>query len=84
MTVLTATMIAGMVIIIALMWTRFNAPRAVPGALTLEKIVLPSDEVASAVTQGEGWIAVVTKSQKILIYNAATGDLTQTVPITLE
>lgn len=77
-TVLTGTMIAGLVIIIALIVIRFSGESRV--ALP-EAITLPSGVVATAFTQGAGWYAVVTQDQRILIYDAASGDLRQEIVI---
>lgn len=74
---LTATMLVGMVVLVALFITRFPEPAApFPGAIDL-----PEGVRASAVTRGEGWVAVVTQDQRILIYDAAKGGLRQIVEI---
>ncbi len=80
-TVLTATMIGGVVIIIVLLVTRFPTPSrpALP-----DVIALPEGATASAFTRGKGWYAVVTEDQRILIYDAASGDLTRTITIRTE
>jgi hypothetical protein len=79
-TVLAGTMIAGLITIIALLVMRFpQAPGARP-ALP-ERISLPAGAKAEAVTAGRGWVAVVTEAGEILIFDAATGALTQTVSI---
>lgn len=77
-TVLTATMIAGVVIIIALIVIRYGGKDdfALPKA-----IELPQGATVSAVTKGRGWYAVVTEDQQILIYDAGDGHLRQTVRI---
>ncbi|MCY1125803.1 DUF6476 family protein [Frigidibacter sp. RF13] len=86
-TVLTATMIAGLLTIIVIFVTRFpgaTAPgTAAPGALpTLpDRITLPAGASAAAVTYGQGWIGVVTDGNAFLIFDAATGALRQTVSI---
>ncbi|MFB9148894.1 DUF6476 family protein [Roseovarius ramblicola] len=78
-TVLTATMILGLLVIVGLLVTRFwsepDLP-ALPGAITL-----PEGAHATAFTQGEGWYAVVTDDRRILIYDRASGALRQEVTI---
>lgn len=76
--VLTATMIAGLIVLIGLFVTRFPAPAA-PGLP--DRIALPPGEAATAVTFGPGWYAVVTESGAILIYDRTTGALRQRVEI---
>ena len=76
-TVLTAVMIAGIVMILGLIWHRYNNARApLP-----EVIELPSGMTASAYTQGSDWYAVVTEGDQILIFNRATGKLRQEIQI---
>ena len=85
-TVLTATMIVGLCIIVALFVIRFR-PGAMPEvppapALALpESLSLPAGERAAAFTQAETWYAVVTDRGRILVYDRATGVLRQTVQI---
>ncbi|RSK34778.1 hypothetical protein EJA01_07415 [Rhodovulum iodosum] len=78
-TVLMVTMIAGFLVIVVLFVIRMpgGAPTALP-----DTVALPEGTRASAVTYGPGWYAVVTEDQRILIYDAETGALTQTVEIT--
>ncbi|SER58164.1 hypothetical protein SAMN04490244_101567 [Tranquillimonas rosea] len=78
-TVLTATMIAGLVILIALFVTRFpDASGAVP---LPDSIALPDGARATAFTRGPDWFAVVTEDERILILDAETGALRQTVTV---
>lgn len=63
-TVLTAVMIAGIVIIVALLWIRLNAPAAPAFPDTL---ALPEGASPRAVTRGDGFIAVVTDDGRIFI-----------------
>ena len=79
-TVLAGTMIAGLITIIVLIVIRFPTAMAARPALP-ETIALPAGAKASAVTFGRGWVAVVTEADEILIFDAGTGALTQTVPI---
>jgi hypothetical protein len=76
-TTLTAVMIVGLLVLIGLIVIRLQQP-----SVTLpEVITLPSGETASAYTQGRGWYAVVTQSNKIVIYDAETGDIRKTVNV---
>jgi len=77
-TVLTAVMIAGVLVIIALLVIRLS-DRPAPWP---EEIALPAGTRAQAVTRGEGWLAVVTEDQRLLIFNAGTGALEQEIAIT--
>lgn len=71
------TMILGVIAVVATLVTRM--PHAAPFVLP-QRITLPAGEVATAVTMGQGWFAVVTQSQNILIFDEA-GKLLQTVPL---
>ena len=78
-TVLTATMIVGLIVITGLLVTRLGrepAPVALP-----EVISLPDGARATAVTRGAGWYAVVTDDDRILIYDAQSGALRQDVKV---
>ena len=76
-TVLTATMILGLLVIITLLVIRFSDSR-----LPLpDRIELPGGVTATAFTRGDGWFAVVTGDDRILIYNAETGTLVQQIAI---
>jgi hypothetical protein len=76
-TLLTAVMICGVLVVIGLLVTRLNRPAPVlPDAL-----VLPEGAAARAFTQGEDWFAVVTDRNEILIYDRLTGALRQTIVI---
>ncbi len=74
-TTLTVTMIAGLITIIALFVIRFPAADVEPGLAMPPGIELPAGEKVSAVTQGKGWVAIVTDSGKILVYDGRTGVL---------
>lgn len=81
MTTLTVIMVGGLLAVVALLVIRLSdAPSAALTQLPGE-ITLPAGESARAVTFGEGWIAVVTTSDKILILDANTGDLRQEIAI---
>ncbi len=74
---LMITMILGVITVVWLLVTRMPDGRAQIPALPPD-IVLPSGEVAQAVTFGQGWSAVVTTSQKLLVFDGR-GTLVQTV-----
>ncbi|WP_415183543.1 DUF6476 family protein [Phaeovulum sp.] len=76
-TVLTGTMIAGLLTIIALLVIRLPSGDAVIPQLPAH-IVLPEGETVSALTFAKGYSVVVTASGKILIYGA-DGALRQSV-----
>jgi Family of unknown function (DUF6476) len=66
-TVLTVTMIVGVITVVGLLVTRLQQSPPVP---TLpEGLTLPAGASAAAVTIGTGWIAVVTTANHILIYD---------------
>lgn len=70
-------MIGGVVVIVGLLVTRLSGTTpTLPDA-----IVLPNGAKPQAVTIGDGWYAVVTKANQILIYDQLTGELRQTVTI---
>ena len=76
-TVLTAVMIGGLVIVVALIVTRFYGA----GPDMPESITLPDGSQATAFTRGDNWYAVVTSDNQILIFDDVTGQLTQTIDI---
>ncbi|MEM9575936.1 MAG: DUF6476 family protein [Pseudomonadota bacterium] len=76
-TVLTVTMIAGVLLIIGLIVIRFyDVPPALPDTLSL-----PDGTGAVSFTQGPDWYAVVTDRDQVLIFDRVTGRLVQTVDI---
>lgn len=77
-TVLTLTMIVGLVTIIGLFVMRFSAADDITFP---EIITLPDGTVATAFTQGESWYAVVTAENEILIFSRLTGELRQRIRI---
>lgn len=79
-TVLTATMILGVLAIVVLLVIRLNA---VPGPALPAPVRLPEGVRATAVTAGEGWYAVVTDDGRILIYGTE-GALRQEVEVDVE
>ena len=78
-TVLTAVMICGVVVVVGLLVTRLNRE---PAALPLPDVIkLPDGASASALTRGNNWYAVVTDDDRILIYSLETGQLTQEIQV---
>lgn len=78
-TVLTGTMIVGVVVVIGLLVMRINVKPATQ--LHPDSITLPDGSAASAYTVGNGWYAVVTTDDQILIYDQTSGALRQTIEI---
>ena len=76
-TVLTATMILGVLAIIFLLVMRLQqpAPLALPDQLSL-----PDGTTATAFTQTDDWIAIITDDNQIIIYER-DGTLRQTIQI---
>jgi len=78
-TILTASMIAGLVTIIALIVIR--VPKVMQSVPLPEAITLPDGAKASSFTQGPDWYAVVTRDDRILIFNRDDGKLRQEITI---
>ncbi|WP_282078606.1 DUF6476 family protein [Epibacterium ulvae] len=76
-TTLTAVMICGLVVVVALLVIRLSND----GPDLPENIALPDGIEAKAVTFGEGWIAVVTADDRILVLNNLTGQIQQEILI---
>jgi len=79
-TILTGTMIAGLLVLIALLVIRF--PSATPPLP--DTITLPDGAQAQAFTVTSGWYAVVTTDDRILIYNRSDGALRQQITVQAE
>jgi hypothetical protein len=79
-TLLAATMIIGLIAMIALFVIRLPGVNTSAPVLP-ETVALPAGETARAVTFGDGWIAVVTTRDEILILDQATGALRQRIAI---
>jgi len=76
-TTLTVVMIGGLVVVISLLVIRLSDK-----AVTLpDAITLPDGTTPTAVTFGKGWIAVVSDYNRILILDADSGALRQTIAI---
>jgi hypothetical protein len=83
---LTASLIVGVIAIVAVVVTRFPEPGS-PAASTPDlpaALALPAGVRALAVTQGTDWVAVVTDADEILIFSRATGALRQRMRIERE
>lgn len=70
-------MIGGLVVVVGLLVTRFYGD----GPAMPESITLPDGAEATAFTKGDGWYAVVTADNTILIFDAVTGQLKQTIEV---
>lgn len=77
---LTAVMVCGVVAIVALLVIRLSNT----GPQLPENVALPAGVSARAVTFGEGWIAVVTEDDRILILNSLSGSVRQDIQIISE
>ena len=77
-TILTVTMIGGVLTVVGLLVMQFGAMRDIP---LPDEIELPDGSNAVAFTQGDDWYAVVTEADEILIFSRATGQIIQTVTI---
>ena len=74
-TTLTITMIAGIIVIIALLATKLQ-----PSKLKIpENINLPKGSSAISYSQGSDWIAIATSDNRILIFDGKTGVLRQKI-----
>lgn len=72
---LTVVMIVGLVTVVALIVMRFRDT----GPVLPENIDLPDGVAVQAVTAAEGWYALVTVDDRILIYDRITGALRQEI-----
>ena len=70
-------MIGGLVVVVGLLVTRFYSA----GPEMPDSIELPDGSEATAFTRGDTWYAVVTADNQILIFDAMTGQLKQTIDI---
>lgn len=77
-TALTLTMIFGLLTIVVLFVMRFNEMNRLE---LPEEVVLPDGVRATAYTRGEGWFAIVTDNDEILIFDGLTGGLQQRVQL---
>ena len=65
---LTLTMIGGVITVVALLVTRMPQAFSAVGPGLPEGFILPEGAEAEAVTFGEGWIAVVTADDRLLVF----------------
>lgn len=77
MTVLTVTMIAGFLVLIAVFVIRFSAA----GPDFPDQITLPDGVHAQAFTQAASWYAIVTDDDTILIFDRNSNALRQTIEL---
>ena len=70
-------MIVGVVVVVYLLVTRLSDS----GPVLPDSITLPDGTTPLAVTAGPGWYAVVTEDDRILVFDATSGRLRQTVTI---
>ncbi|HGG05504.1 MAG TPA: hypothetical protein ENK28_08595 [Aliiroseovarius sp.] len=77
-TMLTITMIVGLIVLIGLFVMRFTSA---PTAQWPENLALPAGVAASAVTRGPDWLAVVTEDGRILILSPDGQTILQEVEI---
>ncbi|UYV38443.1 DUF6476 family protein [Rhodobacteraceae bacterium D3-12] len=80
-TVLTTTMILGLLVIITLFVIRFSGARESATPVLPEEIALPAGTTAQAFTQGDRWYAIVTGDDRILIYSRSNGALMQEIDV---
>ena len=78
--VLTLTMIGGVITVVGLLVTRM--PQMARAPVLPEALTLPQGTQAAAVTAGNGWFAVVTTDDRILIYDR-NGEMLQEIAIQL-
>jgi len=80
-TILTATMVLGFIVIVVLFVIRFSDAF---GPELPDEITLPDGTAPLAYTQGSDWYAIVTEDDQILIFNRETQELRQTIHIETE
>ncbi|PID37251.1 MAG: hypothetical protein CR993_01290 [Rhodobacterales bacterium] len=74
-TTLTATMIAGFIVLITVIVMRFQQEGTVP---LPENVTLPEGAVAIAVTRGPDFLLVVTQDERIFLLNL-DGEVTREI-----
>ncbi len=78
-TTLTAVMIGGLLVLIALIVIRVQQPA--PTLAIPDQITLPSGATAQAFTTTSDWYAVVTTYNQIVIYDRVTSEVIQTIQV---
>ncbi|MBO9479091.1 hypothetical protein J7382_16205 [Shimia sp. R11_0] len=66
---MTGIMVVGLVTLVVLLVMRFRDD----GPILPENLTLEDGAVAQAVTMGDGWVAIVTTDNRILIHDRITG-----------
>ncbi len=75
-------MVGGLLVVITLLVIRLSDTDAkFTGPQLPETLTLPDGVTAQAVTFGDGWVAVVTTENVILILDATTGTIRQRLEI---
>ena len=77
-TILTATMVLGFIVIVVLFVIRFSDAF---GPELPDEIILPDGSTPVAFTQGGDWYAVVTKDDQILIFDRESQELRQIIQV---
>ncbi|OYU40215.1 MAG: hypothetical protein CFE33_06625 [Pseudorhodobacter sp. PARRP1] len=77
--VLMITMIVGVITVVAVLVTRMPNANAMVSALPAS-LQMPAGATAAAITQGKGWIGVVTTDNRLLVFTSA-GVLQQEITI---
>lgn len=80
-TSLLVVMILGFLLLIGLLVTRFPTLNSTVSFDLPENIALPAGATAQNFTRGADWVAIVTTDNQILIFDAVSGNLRQTVEI---
>ncbi|MEM1300983.1 MAG: DUF6476 family protein [Pseudomonadota bacterium] len=82
-TVLTATMIIGVITIVGLLVMRLNAPVSAPPSASFDarEINLPDGAVVTAVTRTNTEILVVTEDRQILVFDRSGTEMQRTISL---
>ena len=72
---MTVVMVVGLLALVVLLVMRFRDD----GPILPENLALEDGVAAQAVTMGDGWVAIVTEDNRILIHDRITGALRQEV-----
>ncbi|NDR55229.1 DUF6476 family protein [Aliiruegeria sabulilitoris] len=79
--VLTGTMIAGMVLLVALFYARLGGDAPAPEALVVpERFEIPAGSEIAAVTQAKAFWVLVTTQGEVLFFAPTGGAPTRTIP----
>lgn len=74
---MTVVMVVGLLALVVLLVMRFRDD----GPILPENLALEDGVAAQAVTMGDGWVAIVTEDNRILIHDRITGALLQEVEL---